>query len=1152
MLKIVYEFHISKVSRDRYNFDQGVFETNGNLIVGNFHSARLLASKINTVRDIIHHPELTAKASEIYALGLIDELFHYLFRQFRDQKGSDFFEKLLGSLSNELSENEIDEVIDSFIDYFPPQAIYKDGISLNNYINSLKESHQYALVVEEIILLWVENQNPALKNYKELLSDDKLVESTSYSTFMQSIYKLFSKEEFKSLDHPNFIDLLLAPARAVPNSILGQLEYIRNRWGSLLGDLIYRLLGGLDFLQEEEKVTFQGPGPALVPSYNQNWDYDVEKFSPDREWMPSLVLIAKNAFVWLDQLSKKYQRAIDRLDLIPDEELDTLQQRGFSGLWLIGLWERSEASETIKKLCGNPEALASAYSLAGYQIAQQLGGEGSYQNLRHRTSQRGIRLASDMVPNHMGIDSQWVYEHPDWFIGLNYSPFPSYSFNGPDLSSNSGVEIKIEDHYFDRTDAAVVFQYRNKSNGKIKYIYHGNDGTTMPWNDTAQLNYLMPQVREAVYQTILSVARQFPIIRFDAAMTLAKKHYQRLWFPEPGSGGAIPSRAEFGLTKEQFDQIMPEEFWREVVDRLAVDAPDTLLLAEAFWLMESYFVRTLGMHRVYNSAFMHMLRNEDNANYRRLIKNTLEFDPQILKRFVNFMNNPDEKTAAEQFGKGDKYFGICTVMSTLPGLPMFGHGQIEGFSEKYGMEFKRANWDEQVDEELVKRHALQINPLLHRRRIFSEVENFHFFDFHDEFQNINEDVFAYSNYFDGQASLVVYHNKYAETSGWINHHSAYGENHANHKTDLFSLLKLNHSADFIIFKDVASNLEYIRSRQEFEEKGLYFQLHAYQTHVFVDFRPIFDDEWSSYKNLNTELHGNAASNIENLRQELILKPVLQPIREILNRGLIDYLLDNRANSHSPNINAEVLDQICQKSMNLMQGIFELTGHFERKELVVDQIYQQIKAALTLPVIFESFPNPSSRQYAAILTEIIDTLDKQPAYWISLLTTLFLENMGVIATLNSANLQSLSWFSEWRLSKVFEELGNQYGFDQIQNEEMIDTIHMLTSLGDWYNSYLQEGFAHFIQRLVSIPEVQKFLLVNHFKESLWFNQERFELLIFWLLVTSVISLAADAKISATIFIENILKLNRFKQLLQQALLKSEYKLEKLIDISAIIE
>ncbi len=171
---------------------------------------------------------------------------------------------------------------------------------------------------------------------------------------------------------------------------------------------------------------------------------------------------------------------------------------------------------------------------------------------------------------------------------------------------------------------------------------------------------------------------------------------------------------------------MPEEFWREVVDRVAKEAPDTLLLAEAFWLMEGYFVRTLGMHRVYNSAFMNLLRDEDNAKYRQVMKNTLEFDPEILKRYVNFMNNPDEHTAANQFGKGDKYFGICTLMATLPGLPMFGHGQIEGLTEKYGMEYKRAYWDEYPDQQLIERHAWQIFPLLKRRYLFSGVERFFF------------------------------------------------------------------------------------------------------------------------------------------------------------------------------------------------------------------------------------------------------------------------------------------------------------------------------------------------------------------------------------------------------------------------------------------
>ena len=264
---------------------------------------------------------------------------------------------------------------------------------------------------------------------------------------------------------------------------------------------------------------------------------------------------------------------------------------------------------------------------------------------------------------------------------LDYPPYPAYSFTGVDLSSSPDISLHIEDGYWERRDAAVVFKHYDHRNGRTRYIYHGNDGTSTPWNDTAQLNYLNPEVREAVINTILHVARMFPIIRFDAAMTLAKKHYQRLWFPQPGHGG-IPSRAEHGMTREQFDAAMPEEFWRQVVDRIAADAPDTLLLAEAFWLMEGYFVRTLGMHRVYNSAFMNMLKMEENAKYRQTIRNVLEFNPQVLQRFVNFMNNPDEKTAVEQFGRESKYIGAAVLLVTMPGLPMIGHGQIEGFPRK--------------------------------------------------------------------------------------------------------------------------------------------------------------------------------------------------------------------------------------------------------------------------------------------------------------------------------------------------------------------------------------------------------------------------------------------------------------------------------------
>ncbi len=96
--------------------------------------------------------------------------------------------------------------------------------------------------------------------------------------------------------------------------------------------------------------------------------------------------------------------------------------RGFTGLWLIGLWERSRASQKIKQRMGDSRTRSLRRIRSNhYDIADDLGGWGALENLRWRAWQRGIRLSADMVPNHMGIDSKWVIEHPDWFLSLDQS-----------------------------------------------------------------------------------------------------------------------------------------------------------------------------------------------------------------------------------------------------------------------------------------------------------------------------------------------------------------------------------------------------------------------------------------------------------------------------------------------------------------------------------------------------------------------------------------------------------------------------------------------------------------------------------------------------------------------------------------------------------
>ena len=909
--QVTMEFHISRSARERYGVEDTLFSFTGNVVFADVAASRDLAHRMNSVRETSENPELAVNPGALYAMGLIDEATHALFAHYRETIDPMVLADALTWFQQKVGQEGLEKLLLTFVEKFPGTSVYRGEMSAAEWLQGSTDGypHRHA-AFEELILLWLANKNPAFVPFKELFDDTQLQPAQTYKVVTEQLRDYFATRPPVDDEYPNLIDLMLAPITASPESLSGQLAFLQRKWGGKIGELLRRLVLAGDVLKEEElaiwmrfhppsenaaeagrrwghKGAFQG-GRGEVPDFavQQN---EYEHFSPDQDWMPNTVLIAKSTYVWLDQLSKRYKRHIHRLDHIPDEELATLASRGFNALWLIGVWERSRASQTIKRLCGNAEAVASAYSLYDYTIAADLGGEEAYRNLRDRASAKGIRLASDMVPNHMGIDSSWVVNHPEWFLSRGDSPYPSYSFEGPDLSNDDRVEIKIEDHYYEQSDAAVVFRRRDKWTGDTQYVYHGNDGTSFPWNDTAQLNYLSAQVREQVIQTILQVARSFPIIRFDAAMTLAKRHIQRLWFPTPGSGGAIPSRAESSMTTAEFDAAIPHEFWREVVDRVAAEVPGTLLLAEAFWLMEGYFVRTLGMHRVYNSAFMVMLRDEDNANYRSVLKNTMEFDPGIMKRYVNFMSNPDERTAIDQFGNGDKFFGVASMMATLPGLPMFGHGQVEGFTEKYGMEYYRPKYDETPTDWLVERHQREIAPLLHRRRIFAESDHFLLYDFWRPDGSVDENVFAYSNRSGDQRALVLFNNSYSSTRGTIHHSTNYADKASGsmRQREVRDGLGLGTGDDvFVGYRNMSNGLEYIRTATDIAHHGFSIDLRGYQYAVLLDWRELQSDAQHPWAQLHDLLHGEGVPSLEEAFTDLTMKPVHDAVLALLEPVLI--------------------------------------------------------------------------------------------------------------------------------------------------------------------------------------------------------------------------------------------------------------------------
>ena len=403
--------------------------------------------------------------------------------------------------------------------------------------------------------------------------------------------------------------------------------------------------------------------------------------------------MAKSTYVWLDQLSRDHGRDIRTLDAIPDEELDALARWGVTG----------------------PVADRPVGAVGGVGADQAH----ARQRRRGRVGLLARRLPDRRRPRRRGgatptcatgpgrAASGWpaTWSRTTWASTRAGSsstrsgscrspsrPIPAYTFSGPDLSTDERVGIVLEDHYWDDSDAAVVFKRfdrldrRRRATSTTATTARASRGTTPPSSTSS---------------TRPSASRSSGRSSTSPGASRSSASTRRWSSPRSTSSGCGgPSRAPAAAIPSRAEHAHPEGGVRRAGCRSSSGARSSTASpprcpARSSWPRRSGCSRATSSGRSGCTASTTARSCTCSATRTaratgKVIKDTLEFDPEILKRYVNFMSNPDEKTAVEQFGKGDKYFGVATVLATLPGLPMLGHGQVQGFGEKYGMEFRRA------------------------------------------------------------------------------------------------------------------------------------------------------------------------------------------------------------------------------------------------------------------------------------------------------------------------------------------------------------------------------------------------------------------------------------------------------------------------------
>jgi len=351
-------------------------------------------------------------------------------------------------------------------------------------------------------------------------------------------------------------------------------------------------------------------------------------------WTDQPWILELNVWTWLSGLSSRYGRRIT-LHSVPGYIWDELSGAGADGVWLMGVWRRSELARSISSRDArivtechglladfSPEDVSgSPYSIGKYFVDPHLGGPEGLAEARRQLASRGLCLLLDFVPNHVGPDHPWITEHPEYFV-----------------RGDEDDQQRTPDAFFRAGESVVA---------------RGRDPYFPPWPDTAQLNAFETALRAAAVDTVHAIAEQCDGVRCDMAMLFINRIFSQTW---AGRVGMVPAT----------------EYWRDLIVQVRKVHPGFIFVAEAYWDLEWELLQQ-GFDYCY-----------DKRLYDRLVEGSAERIREHLaapvgyqRRLIRFLENHDEPRAAAVFPPQRNRVAAVALM-TLPGAKLLQEGQFTG------------------------------------------------------------------------------------------------------------------------------------------------------------------------------------------------------------------------------------------------------------------------------------------------------------------------------------------------------------------------------------------------------------------------------------------------------------------------------------------
>jgi hypothetical protein len=218
------------------------------------------------------------------------------------------------------------------------------------------------------------------------------------------------------------------------------------------------------------------------------------------------------------------------------------------------------------------------------------------------------------------------------------------------------------------------------------------------------------------------------------------------------------------------------------------------------------------------------------------------------------------------------------------------------------------------------------------------------------------------------------------------------------------------------------------------------------------------------------------------------------------------------------------------------------------EALTAEILQDVKTLLALPGL-EKADNAELAPAAAYLLNGKATspalLNDDLPVWGALLTYIITRKLGKLLNPSPEGYaeQSRSWIDEWMLSKIIRQALLDLGADEGRAEHLTGLVRLLTGQQNWYAEATAPANRanKALQELLRDGLVQRYIGENRYQDTLWFNQESFEELLWWLFAIALLDLPTTGVKPQAAIAERYVVVQK----LMEAEAGSGYQVEKLL-------